>query len=165
MLPLLVLLISWVLLRGVGALGVRWLAAWRDAGRGALLVMFLFTASAHFTSTKHDLAAMVPDPFPRGLWLIYLTGVLEIAGAVGLQIPRLRRLAGICLILLLIGMFSANVNAALNDIPLRGSDPTPLWLRTPIQIVFIAMIWWTSVRRAAPVRLATGSSLPRPAGA
>jgi uncharacterized membrane protein len=163
MLPLLVLVISWVLLRGVGKLGVKWLDSWKDAGRVALLVMFLFTASAHFTDTKHDLAAMVPDPFPRGMWLIYLTGVLEIAGAVGLQIPRLRRVAGICLILLLIGMFAANVNAAVNAIPLRGEDPTPLWLRTPIQLVFIGMIWWTSVRRPTGARREAVSGMPRPA--
>ena len=142
---LLVLLVSFVLLRAAGCLGVGRLASWRNAGLGALAIMFLLTSTAHFNGMKHDLAAMTPEPLPDGLWTIYLTGVFEIAGAVGLLVPRTRRLAGICLVLLLIAMFPANVNAALNGIPLGGEAPTPLWLRTPMQLLFIAMVWWTSI--------------------
>ena len=140
-----VLLVSFVLLRGVGYLGVRRLSSWRDAGLGALAVLFLFTSTAHFSAIKHDLAAMMPGPLPDGLWIIYLTGLFEIAGAIGLLVPRTRRLAGIGLVLLLVAMFPANVNAALNGIPLGGEPATALWLRTPMQILFIAMVWWTSV--------------------
>ena len=142
---LVVLLVSFVLLRGLGYLGVRRLSTWRDAGLGALVVMFLFTSTAHFSSMKHDLAAMMPEPLPDGLWIIYLTGVFEIAGAIGLLIPTTRRLAGVGLLLLLIAMFPANVNAALNGIPLGGEPATALWLRTPMQILFMVMVWWTSV--------------------
>jgi uncharacterized membrane protein len=96
-----------------------------------------------------------PAPLPNDLWVIYLTGVLLIAGAIGLLLPPTRRLAAICLALLLLALFPANVNAALNDIPLRGRAPTPLWLRAPMQmwlrapmqILFIAMLWWTSIRK------------------
>jgi uncharacterized membrane protein len=138
-------MVSFVLLRGVGYLGVRRLSSWRNAGLGALAIMFLFTSTAHFTGMKHDLAAMMPEPLPDGLWIIYLTGLFEIAGAIGLLVPKTRRLAGIGLVLLLVAMFPANVNAVLNGIPLGGEPPTPLWLRTPMQILFIAMVWWTSV--------------------
>ena len=144
---LFVLLISFVLLRGVGFLGVERLSSWRNAGLGALAVMFLFTSTAHFSGLKYDLAAMMPEPLPDDLWIIYLTGFFEIAGAVGLLIPRTRRLAGICLVLLLVAQFPANVNAALNGIPLGGDAPTPLWLRTPMQLLFIGMVWWTSIHR------------------
>ncbi len=140
---LVVLMVSFVLLRGVGYLGVRRLDSWRNAGLGALAIMF--TSTAHFTGMKHDLAAMMPEPLPDGLWIIYLTGLFEIAGAIGLLVPKTRRLAGIGLVLLLVAMFPANVNAVLNGIPLGGEPPTPLWLRTPMQILFIAMVWWTSV--------------------
>lgn len=75
--------------------------------------------------------------------------MFEIAGAIGLLIPQTRKLAGICLVLFLVAMFSANVNAALNDIPLGGQDPTPLWLRTPMQLLYIGMVWWTSVKAPA----------------
>ena len=126
-------------------LGVKRLSSWRHAGLGALAIMFLFTSTAHFSGMKHDLAAMMPEPLPDGLWIIYLTGAFEIAGAIGLLVPRTRRLAGICLVLLLIAQFPANVNAALGGIPLGGEPPTPLWLRTPMQILFIAMVWWTAV--------------------
>ena len=143
---LLVLGISFLILRGLGLLGIKWLASWKDAGRGALVIMFLFTAASHFTEMKHDLVAMIPEPLPRGLWVVYLTGVLEIAGAIGLLIPRFRRIAAICLVLLLLAMFPANVNAALNGIPLRGRAPTSLWLRLPMQVLFIWMLWWTSIK-------------------
>jgi uncharacterized membrane protein len=143
---------SLIILRAIGWLGVKQLASWRDAARYALVIMILFTAAAHFTSMKHDLVAMIPASLPRGLWVIYLTGVLEIAGAIGLVIPRLRRVAAICLVLLLVAMFPANVNAALNEIPLRGRAPTPLWLRLPMQVLFIWMLWWTSIQRSSKER-------------
>jgi uncharacterized membrane protein len=108
--------------------------------------MFLFTGASHFTGMKHDFAAMIPAPLPGDLWVIYLTGVFEIAGAVGLLIPRTRRLAGICLVLLLVALFPANVNAALNGIPLGGEAPTPLWLRASMQLLFIGMVWCTSIK-------------------
>ena len=157
MVSLFVLVISFVLLRGMGLVGVERLSSWRVAGRGALVIMFLFTGTSHFTGMKHDFAAMIPPPLPNDLWVIYLTGVFEIAGAIGLLIPRVRRLAGICLVLLMLVMFSANVNAALNEIPLGGDAATPLWLRTPMQVLFIGVVWWTSIKghpeKARPSRI------------
>ncbi len=126
MISLFVLVISFILLRGVGWLGVKELSSWREAGRFALVIMFLFTGISHFSSLKHDFAAMIPDPLPNDLWVIYLSGVFEIGGAVGLLIPRTRRIAGISLALLLVAMFPANVNAILNEIPLGGEASAPL---------------------------------------
>ena len=146
MVSLFVLVTSFLLLRGIGLLGVERLSSWRVAGRGALVIMFLFTGTSHFTNMKYDLAAMIPAPLPNDLWVIYLTGLFEIAGAVGLLIPRTRKLAGICLVLLLVALFPANVYAALNDIPLRGEAATPLWIRTPMQLLYIGMLWWTSIK-------------------
>ena len=60
--------------------------------------------------------------------------------------PRTRRVVGVCLVLLLSAMFPANVNAALNGIELGGRAPAELWLRMPMQLLFIAMLWWTAVR-------------------
>jgi uncharacterized membrane protein len=152
-----VLVISFILLRGVGWFGVERFSSWRAAGLGALAIMFLVTSTAHFTGMKYDLAAMMPEPLPNDLWIIYLTGVFEIAGAIGLLIPRTRRLAGIGLVLLLIAAFPANVNAALNGIPFGGEPPTPLWLRTPEQLLYIGMVWWTSIKahpeKVRPARL------------
>ena len=147
MVSLFVLVVSFLLLRGMGLLGVDRLSSWRMAGRGALVIMFLFTGFSHFSNMKYDLAAMIPAPLPNSLWVIYLTGLFEIGGAVGLLIPRTRKLAGICLVLLLVALFPANVYAALNEIPLRGEAATPLWIRTPMQLLYIGMVWWTSIKK------------------
>jgi uncharacterized membrane protein len=144
MLVLIVLLVSWLIFRAVGAAGVHALASWRDSARYALAVMFAFAASAHFNKMKYDLARMIPPYFPRPLLIVYVTGVLELLGAAGLVLPQCRRLAGICLIALLIGMFVANHNAAQQGVTLRGKPPTPLWLRAPMQVLFIALLWWST---------------------
>jgi uncharacterized membrane protein len=144
MIVLVVLFGSWLILRGIGALGVTGLATWHDSVRYALAVMFVFTGVAHFNKMRRDLVLMIPSFFPQPMFIVYITGVGEFLGAVGLLIPRFRSFAGICLILLLLGMFTANVNAALKGVTLRGKLVTPLWLRTPMQILFIGLIWWTT---------------------
>jgi uncharacterized membrane protein len=145
MAPLIVLIAATLFFRLLGMFGVRAVANWRDATRCGLAVLFVFTGSTHFTGMKHDYAAMVPPPFTGQLWVIYVTGVLEIAGAIGLLVPRTRKLAGICLLLLLLALFPANVYAALNDVQFRGAPPTDIWLRGIIQAVLLAAVWWTTV--------------------
>ena len=66
--------------------------------------------------------------------------------SLGLLLPRTRRLAGICLVVLLVALFPANVNAIINGIPLGGNAPTPLWVRAPMQLLYIGMVWWTSIK-------------------
>jgi len=70
---------------------------------------------------------------PRPLLLVYFTGLLEFMGAVGLLLPRFRSVAGICLIVLLIAIFPANVSAAMKGTTLAGKPVTGLWLRAPMQ--------------------------------
>jgi uncharacterized membrane protein len=86
MAPVFVLVISSILLRGIGRLGVERLASWREAGRLALLIT----------------------------------------------------------------MLPANVHATLSGIPFRGEAPTALWLRVPIQVLFLLTIWWTSITGPPP---------------
>ncbi len=150
MAPLFILVISFLVLRAIGLLGVKRLSSWQEAGLLAVAIMFLFTGSTHFTTMKHDYAAMLPGFVPMKVSIIHLTGVLQITGAIGLLVPRTRRLAGIGLALLLVGMFPGNVYAALNDVPFRGEPPTPLWLRTPIQLFYVGMVLWTSTKRPSP---------------
>lgn len=122
---------------------------WRDAVRIGMAVLLFFTAAAHFSSMKTDFAAMIPPPLTGALWVVYLTGVLEAAGAAGLLVPRTRRIAAVCLVLLLIAMFPANVYAAMKDIPFRGTAASPLWWRVPLQLFWIAALWWSSALRKA----------------
>lgn len=120
---------------------------WRDAARTGMGVMFLFTAASHFSPIKSDLAAMIPPPLTGALWVIYLTGALEAAGAVGLFVPRVRRAAAIGLALLLLALFPANIYAALHLVTLRGQPASALWWRTPVQIFWLAILWWSAIAR------------------
>src|SRR5215207_3743074 len=133
-----------------------YLCHWRDAGRGALVIMFLFTGIFHFTSMKYDFAAMIPAPLPNGLWVIYLTGVLEIAGAIGLLIPQTRKLAGVRLAVYLVAVFPANVYAALNEVPIRGEAPAPLWVRGPMQLLYVGLLCWASIKEPSSAQRVGG---------
>jgi len=126
-------------------LAARWFRPWRDAVRVGLAAMLAFTAASHFSPLRFDLAAMIPPPFTGNMAIIYVTGLLELAGAVGLVLRRTRRAAAACLIALLVAMFPANAWAALNDVRLGGSAATPLWLRTPLQIFWIAALAWSGL--------------------
>ncbi|WP_437948076.1 DoxX family protein [Sorangium sp. So ce296] len=138
MAPLLVLSISFALLLILGRLGVRHLASWVTCLRYALAAMFLLTASAHWGSRRAELVAMVPPALPYPELLVTVTGVLEIAGAAALLVPRLAPWAAAGLTILLVAMFPANVHAARAGLTLGGSPVTPLVPRTLIQIVFLA---------------------------
>lgn len=147
MAPLIVLLVSTLIYRGVGKMGLRALASWPDATRTGLASMFIFTAVSHFVpGLREDMAAMIPPPFTGSIAVVYATGILELAGAIGLLIPRTRRAAAICLILFLIAVFPANYYAAVNNVPLQGRDATPLWFRLPLQLLWIFLLWWSVLR-------------------
>lgn len=143
---LIVLMMSWLIFRLIGVLGFTAFNTWQGDAAYALAVMFFFSSMAHFNRMKNDLVKMIPAFFPKPLMIVYVTGVLEVMGALGLLLPRFRQAAAFCLIALLVGMFVANVNAARRGILLRGKPVTPLWLRTPMQLFFIVLLWW-SVRR------------------
>ena len=145
MIPLLVLIVSLLVFRGLGALGVPLFLTWHDSTIWALSVMILFTASAHFTTLKEDLIKMVPKAFPYPRQIVFVTGILEMLGAIGLLIPQVRAAAGICLAILFVAMFPANINAALKQVSLRGRPATPLWLRIPMQVLFIALALWIAL--------------------
>jgi uncharacterized membrane protein len=142
---LIVLGASVLLARLAGMLGVDALDSWPAATRVGLAVMLLFTASAHFNSMRHDLARMVPPAIPNPMAMIYFTGVCEVLGAIGLLFPPTRVAAAIALILLFIVLLPANVHAARAGVTLRGRPATPLAMRVPMQILFIALTAWAGV--------------------
>ncbi|HET6898902.1 MAG TPA: DoxX family protein [Vicinamibacteria bacterium] len=134
-----------LLARLAGAAGVEALDSWPAATRAGLAGMLLFTAIAHFNSMRHDLARMVPPAIPHPMAMIYFTGVCEALGAVGLLVPRTRVAAAAALILLFVALLPANVHAARAGVTLRGRPATPLALRVPLQILFIALTAWAGV--------------------
>ena len=141
MTTLMVLFGSLLLYRLLGAAGLQMFTAWLDCARAALATMFAFTAVSHFAPMRKDLIAMVPPSLPRPDLLVLATGVAELAGAAGLLFPPTRFPAACGLMALLVLMFPANVNAANRGTRIRGRAATPLWLRTPMQALFIAWTW------------------------
>lgn len=145
MMPFILMLVVLLLCRGAGALGLSIFATWQLATVVALAVMFLFTATSHFTPMKEDLIKMIPRGWPYPRQAVWVTGILEILGALGLLLPATRMAACFCLVALLIALFPANTYAALKHIPLRGRGPTPLWLRLPMQLIWIALLLWVAL--------------------
>jgi uncharacterized membrane protein len=146
MAPLIVLVVATLIARATGQLGVASLKSWPGATRVGLAVMFFFTAVAHFNSMRPDLVAMVPPFIPNPELMVTFTGVAEILGAAGLLIPRTRRLAAVALIVFLVAVLPANIYAAQAGLTLRGAPVTPLIPRVALQILFIALLWWSGVR-------------------
>lgn len=143
MAPFIVLVIVTLTARLIGAFGVAYLGSWPDALAVGLAAMFLVTSGAHFAEPRRDgLIAIVPRGLPAPAAIITVTGALEILGAVGLlvpgsAVPHVRQAAAICLALLLIAMFPANVYAASAQRH-PAAPHTPLGLRTALQVVFLA---------------------------
>lgn len=146
MAPTIVLLASFGVLRFIGLLGVGALDNWDWPLRIALALMFLLTASAHWGSRRPDLIGMVPAAFPAAPVLVTVTGVLEILGAIGLLIPGTSRLAALCLAVLLIALFPANVRAARERLTILGQPVPGLVVRMAMQSMFIAALVAVAVR-------------------
>jgi len=115
----------------------------RGRVRLAVAAMFLLAGGLHFVATETEMRLM-PDWLPAHRELIYLSGICEIAGAVGLLVPRTRRAAGWGLALLLVAVFPANVNQFVNNIQLGGvfNDRTFQVLRLPLQAPLIWLVLW-----------------------
>lgn len=106
---------------------------------------FIVVGILHFAKPQ-PFVSIVPDYLPQPLLLVWISGACEIAGGIGLLVPRLRRIAAIGLIALLIAVFPANINMAVNKITFGGAVPeAALWLRLPFQFLFIALIWWSAL--------------------
>jgi uncharacterized membrane protein len=140
MIPFYVLVVVTAVLYGLGLAGVPFLDDWRTALTGGLTAMFLLTASAHWGRKRASLIKMVPPRLPNPEFLVTLTGLLEIAGAVGLWIPALAPYVGTGLALMLLAMFPANIHAARMNGQIGGRKVTPLPQRTVLQIVFIIAV-------------------------
>ncbi|HUS33164.1 MAG TPA: DoxX family membrane protein [Kofleriaceae bacterium] len=117
----------------------------RTIARWALTVVMVAAGANHFIATA-TYVGMMPAELPAHLALVYISGIAEIAGGLGLILPQTRKLAAYGLIALFIAVFPANLNMALNHLPL-GTTPVPtwaLWARLPLQVVFILWAWAVS---------------------
>lgn len=83
---------------------------------------------------------MVPPVFPRAAAIVTLTGVLEILGAVGLLVPVTARAAAICLAILVVAMFPANIRAARESLTIMGRPAASVPVRGAMQLIFISAL-------------------------
>jgi uncharacterized membrane protein len=150
MAPLIVLIGSTLLALLAGQVGVRALRDWAAATRVGLAVMFCFTAAAHFNAMRPDMVRMIPPSVPAPELMVTFTGICEILGAIGLLVPRTRRLAAWALIVYLLAVLPANVHAAMTGGTIGGEPVTPLVPRIALQALFITLIWWSGIKPRWP---------------
>jgi uncharacterized membrane protein len=107
-------------------------------------VAAVFTAAGalHFLVPR-PYEKIVPPALGNARAIVYASGVAEIAGGLGALPRRLRPWAGLWLIAVLVGVFPANVYHAVAADRTAGQPvPRPLlWLRLPLQGLFVAWVW------------------------
>ncbi len=103
-------------------------------------IAFMTTGTLHFVAEKF-FTAIVPKSLPNPKLLVYVSGVAEFAGGLGVLIPGTRRLAGKGLLALLIAVFPANINMAVNADRFKQFPAWSLWARLPLQFLMIRQVW------------------------
>lgn len=119
------------------------MSIYKKIGLGFVFTWFFVGGIAHFVVTDFFLNIM-PPYFPLHLEAVYISGVFEIVGAIGLLIPRFRTLAGNGLILLTLCVTPANVHMWLNPELFPEVPPFALTLRLFVQVLLLACIWWST---------------------
>ncbi len=121
------------------------------AGNIAMCVMLCFTATGHFMYAK-GMEMMMPAFIPFKKELVFLTGMIEISAGIGLLFPKTRHLTAVLLILFFILILPANISAAIKQVDLQKADTSGsgiryLWFRIPMQVLFIAWVWYFSIKK------------------
>ncbi len=117
-------------------------------GHVVLAVFFVVAGSLHFLFPDPYLRMMPPFlPWPSGL--VWISGVAEIVGGVGLLLPRWRRFAAYGLVLLLIAVFPANIYMAVAHVRFSGllGNAWVQWFRLPLQVPLILWAWRYTQRK------------------
>ncbi len=110
--------------------------------RVGVSLFFAFTSMGHFLQTA-AMAEMLPPFIPYRPEIIYVTGILELLGAIGVWLPRLTHLAGLGLIAMLIGVLPSNIYAAFTYVDFGGHGAGPVYLlaRVPFQLLVIGWVY------------------------
>lgn len=109
----------------------------RRISRIALAILFITIGIYHFVNPAPFLQIM-PSYLPLHAEAVFWSGVVEVAGGLALLFEKSRLIARYALIALLIAVFPANINMAVNHITL-GLPEWALWIRLPFQLV---LIYW-----------------------
>ena len=105
-------------------------------------------------------ARIVPRVLGNPRAYVYASGVAQIAGGVLLALPRTRRAGGWLVAAVLVGVFPANVQAALDGGVLGADAPLESalagWLRLPLQV---PLVWWALHEARRPPEEVAGDHL------
>nr|WP_236505927.1 hypothetical protein [Tychonema sp. BBK16]MCF6373489.1 hypothetical protein [Tychonema sp. BBK16] len=114
----------------------------KEIWRVILAVAISIVGVLHF-AVPVPFIRIMPPQLPDAEALVYISGFFEILGGIGLLVPPVSRAAAWGLIALFIAVFPANINQAVNSIPIEGIPHNPLlyWFRLPFQAVLIAWAW------------------------
>ena len=129
--------------------------SWKNLGLAVVFIWFMAGGITHFTNPDFFVAIM-PPYIGWHLELVYISGVFEILGAIGILIRPLRQLAGNCLIALVICVTPANLHMWLNPELFPDVPPAFLSVRLVVQVLLIVCIWWST-------RVPGDSAAPAPA--
>lgn len=111
--------------------------------RVLLAVCIIVAGVLHFL-TPQPFIKIVPGLLPYPAAIVYISGFFEILGGIGLLIPAVSLAAAWGLVVLLIAVYPANINMAVNHIQI-ANIPDSNWfqaIRLPFQFVLIAWAWW-----------------------
>ena len=86
-------------------------------------VPFVMVGIEHFRDPQ-KFVDIVPSYLPFPLFLVYLTGLMEIAGGLGIIYPETRIMAGRFMVLFLLAVYPANFYMWTNDVPFNGTRLT-----------------------------------------
>ena len=119
------------------------------SGNLAMCIMMCFASLGHFVYTK-GMVMMIPGFIPLKRFMVYFTGVAEIAMGVLLLFPQFRFVDGIILLAFFVLMLPANIYAAINHINFEkatyeGKGLNYLWFRVPLQVLFITWVYIFSI--------------------
>lgn len=117
-------------------------------GLGFVFLWFFLGSMGHFFFTKAEVG-IVPHYIPAPYLVVYVTGVFELLGAIGILLKEWRQKAGLGLFLLTVAVTPANVYMAQHAYLYPRIPPTLLDFRLVFQVFLLAIIWWVS----RPVRL------------
>ena len=101
----------------------------RDVVR--LAALFAVSGTLHFARPL-PYERIVPHALPRKRGLVYVTGAAELACAAGLLAPPTRRLAGLASAALLLAIFPANVQMAVDVV--RSRRPVAMKVGTVVRL-------------------------------
>ena len=116
--------------------------AWRTRCR-VLLAVFYGVAGILHIAIPEPFLTITPAWVPQAETVILLTGLCEIAGAIGLLVPPLRRYAAIGLALYAVCVFPANIKHAIDSLGAVSVSPLHWLYHIPRLLLQPAIVWAT----------------------